>query len=161
MLPQLIQVTQIIHQATKHCLTCKNINSEETEDGSEVVLSANNGSSNHNQHWLLDYRLDGTFLIISNSKNRLVVTCEHDTTSPANIKLIMSRFNGKDSQLWRFDGRYIESVSFEGHVISCTSVSGPDLILCAKDPTSIKQLFIHKVSLLHYMKYKWSGLFCA
>lgn len=137
-------------------MTCKNINSEETEDGSEVVLSANNGSSNHNQHWLLDYRLDGTFLIISNSKNRLVVTCEHDTTSPANIKLIMSRFNGKDSQLWRFDGRYIESVSFEGHVISCTSVSGPDLILCAKDPTSKEQLFIHKVGLLHYMKYKWS-----
>ena len=136
-----------MHQVTGFVLTAptESSSTEEAKEGSEVTLSLINGLPHHTQHWWLDHKMDGTFVIISDSINRLVITC--DCSAGLATKLIMRRFTGEDSQLWRFDGSYIESVKFEGHVISCTSNSQWDLTLCAKGLSSISQFFRNEVSL--------------
>ena len=148
--PQLIDLSQIIHQSTtcSLVLTTKNISPEETEEGADVILHPICSSPQYNQHWFLDYKPDGTFLIVSNTNNRLLVTCENVVGAITNIKLIMSRFTGEDNQLWRFDGSYIESVKFEGHVFSFTPNTNNhcNLVLHVKEIDNGMQHFKHMVS---------------
>ena len=135
----------IIHEETGLCLTCKSSSGKEIEDNSEVILSAINNPPNDNQYWSINQRQDGTFTIFSKSKELFVITCEDDTSSLEKIKLIMEKCTtcSENGQLWRISAGYIESVKFEGHVISCSSES--DLVLSIKEMTNKQQLFKYEV----------------
>ena len=141
---QLLNVSQIIHLTTGRAVAT---HLEQTE-GSEVYLSPVSDLNTQMHHWLLDYRTDGTFLIVSTSRNGLVITCEEATCLQQSIRLVMRRFTGEDNQLWRFDGSCIESSKFEGCVISCTSTSEglSNLVLHLKEEGNEMQSFEHKVS---------------
>ena len=136
---QLINVSQIILQATGHLMTAKKISLEgTTEEDSEIFLSSNDDSCN--QCWIMDYRTNGTFLIVSETTNHLVLTCDGSLEC---MKLLMRRFTGDENQLWRFDGNYIESVKFEGYVIGGQS----NLALCVKEVGNKMQLYELMVSI--------------
>ena len=143
---QLINVSQILHRATGFLVTTKCISVEETEEGSEVFLCPFDDLTTHSQDWMLDYRIDGAFLIVSMSRNRLVITCDNATqncSSLENTKLVMRKFTGEDNQLWKCDEGYIESVKFEGYVISPSDQS--KLVLSVKEADNKKQLLQLKV----------------
>ena len=83
-------------------MTAKNISLEgttEEDSDSEIFLSSNDDSCN--QCWIMDYRTNGTFLIVSETTNHLVLTCDGSLEC---MKLLMRRFTGDENQLWRFDG---------------------------------------------------------
>ena len=132
-------MTHIFHQATGHAVsvTC-------FEEGSNVFLRPCDGLTTHGQSWMLDYRIDGAFLIVSTSTSRLVVTCDNPTSSLENTKLTMRRFTGEDNQLWRFE--------FEGYVISNPPNGQCSLVLCIKEVGNDNQSFDHKVRVLHNVK---------
>ena len=111
-----------------------------------VFLSPANDVSDCNQYWMLDYRIEGTFMIVSISQNHLVITCENVTSSIENMNLVMRRFTGENSQLWRFDGGYLEPVIFEGHAFTYTSDGQSKLVLAKKEDNEL-QLFQNKVRL--------------
>ena len=115
------------------------------KEGSDVILCPVDGITTGGYSWMLDYRIDGAFLIVSTSENHLVITCDIDTSSLENAKLTMRKFTGEDNQLWRFDGGYIESTMLEGYVISSHPNSQGSLVLRIKDDRSERQLFEHKV----------------
>ena len=140
-------MTYIFHQSTGHAVsvTC-------FEEGSDVFLSPCDGLTTHGQSWMLDYRLDGAFLIVSTSTSGLVVTCDNATSSLETAKLTMRRFTGEDNQLWRFDGGCIESVKFEGYVISSPPNGQGSLVLSIKEVGNDNQSFEHKVRVLHIVK---------
>ena len=140
-------MTHIFHQSTGHAVTVTCF-----EEGSDVFLSPCDGLTTHGQSWMLDYRIDGAFLIVSTSTSQFVVTCDNATSSLENTKLTMRRFTGEDNQLWRFDGGYIESVKFEGYVISSPPNGQGSLVLCIKEAGNDNQSFEHKVRVLHIVK---------
>ena len=125
------------------------------------VLSTDNGNSKlsiclHNslphsiqdQFWVLDYRLDGTFLIISDTKEKLVLSCHSSTSTPEESQLVMSQFNGDENELWSFDGGHVESVKFKDRVISLMPGSQTSLCLTTKSTTDSAQLFQPEVRIL-------------
>ena len=116
-----------------------------TEEGSDVILSHFDQSISHSCNWILDYRMDGAFLIFSTSANHLVITCDNAPSSLESTKLTMRIFTGEENQLWRFDGGCIESVKFEGCVISCPPNGQGSLVLCSKEAGNDNQSFKHKV----------------
>ena len=133
-------VSQIFLQATGSAMIVTSEN-----EGSDVILCPVDGITTDGYSWILDYRIDGAFLIVSTSENHLVITCDNDTSSLENTKLTMRKFIGEDNQLWRFDGGYIESTMLEGYVISSHPNSQGSLVLRIKDDHSETQLFEHKV----------------
>ena len=119
------------------------------------VLSTDNGNSKlsiclcnclphsiQDQFWVLDYRLDGKFLIISDTQEKLVLSC------PEESQLVMSQFNGDENELWSFDGGHVESVKFKDRVISLMPGSQTSLCLATKSTTDSAQLFQQEVRIL-------------
>lgn len=140
-----MQVSKIMQkEQTEFALSTKH-------DSSAVFMGSLPDST---QWWVLDYRLDGTFLIISDTKEQLVLSCDSTTSTPEQSQLIMSQFNCDESQLWRFDGDHIESVKFKDQVIS---VSQASLCLSTKSPNDTAQLFKHEVSIPTWLVL-WKGI---
>ena len=124
-------------------------------NSSEVFLGPNNVLPHATQFWILDYRPDGTVVIISDTKEKLVLSCDSikDTTSRSSKShFIISQFKGNDSQLWRFDGGHIESVKFKDQVISLMSGSQTSLCLTTKNGTNKVKLFKQEVSFLWHVR---------
>ena len=143
---QEIQVYQIVDQETGFVLSTNN-------NSSEVFLSPNNVLPHATQFWILDYRPDGTVVIISDTKEKLVLSCDSiKNTTSSKSHFIISQFKGDDSQLWRFDGGHIESVKFKDQVISLMSGSQTSLCLTTKNGTNKVQLFKQKVSFLWHVR---------
>ena len=143
---QEIQVYQIVDQETGFVLSTNN-------NSSEVFLSPNNVLPHATQFWILEYRPDGTVVIISDTKEKLVLSCDSiKNTTSSKSHFIISQFKGDDSQLWRFDGGHIESVKFKDQVISLMSGSQTSLCLTTKNGTNKVQLFKQEVSLLWHVR---------
>ena len=104
-----------MHKQTEFVLSTSN-------DSSEVFMCPRNGLPHNTQFWVLDYRLDGTFLIICDTQKRLVLSCGSTISTSTESQLIMDQFNGDESQLWRFDGGHIESVKFNNRVMKVMKV---------------------------------------
>eukprot|EP00731_Ephydatia_muelleri_P010383 Em0005g969a len=100
------------------------------------------GANDITHYWVLDYQLDGTFFIISYTKDKLTLSCDCTTSTPAegNRKLITSPLKGDESQRWGWDGDHIESVKFKGQVIS-PMPGNQTLCLSTKSATDKAQLF--------------------
>ena len=141
---QLIELTQIVDQETQCVL------SRISEHQEVVLLPASNSLQEINQLWLLDYRLDGTFLIVSNTSEQLVLSCDSNSS-----KVQINRFNGDQSQLWSFDGGYIESVKFKGQVITLMPNFDTQLCLSAKNSINSIQLFQLEVRTQYYHSYMY------
>ena len=137
---QVIQVSQIMHKDTGFVLSTNN-------DSSAVSMCPRNCLPHSTQHWVLDFRLDGTCLIISDTNEKLVLSCDSNTSTPAESQLILSQFNGDESQLWRFDGGHIESVKFKDQVISLMPGNQTSLCLSTKSASDKAQLFKQEVSI--------------
>ena len=139
---QVIQVSQIMHKDTGFVLSTNN-------DSSAVSMCPRHCLPHSTQFWLLDFRLDGTFLIISNTKEKLVLSCDSNTRKhkSAESRLILSQFIGDENQLWWYDGGHIESVGFKDQVISLMPGSQPSLCLSTISATDKAQLFKLEVSI--------------
>ena len=138
---QLIQVSYIVHKESNCVLSSKNNNSE-------VTMCPYNCALCSTHYWVLDYQLDGTFFIISYTKDKLTLSCDCTTSTPAegNRKLITSPLKGDESQRWGWDGDHIESVKFKGQVIS-PMPGNQTLCLSTKSATDKAQLFRQEVSI--------------
>eukprot|EP00731_Ephydatia_muelleri_P009872 Em0005g458a len=131
-----LQVTKIVHKNTGSVLSTDNGNSKLS-----ICLRNCLPHSIQDQFWVLDYRLDGTFLIISDTKEKLVLSCHSSTSTPEESQLVMSQFNGDENELWSFDGGHVESVKFKDRVISLMPGSQTSLCLTTKSTTDSAQLF--------------------
>ena len=80
-----------------------------------------------------------------------MLSCDSNTSTPNEPQLILSQFNGDESQLWRFDGGHIESVKFIDQVISLVPASQKELCLTTKGATDKAQLFKLEVSVYIYL----------
>ena len=140
---QILQVTKIVHKNTGSVLSTDNCNSKLS-----ICLCNCLPHSIQDQFWVLDYRLDGTFLIISDTKEKLVLSCHSSTSTPEESQLVMSQFNGDENELWSFDGGHVESVKFKDRVISLMPGSQTSLCLTTKSTTDSAQLFQPEVRIL-------------
>ena len=97
--------------------------------------------------WALDYQLDGTFFIISYPEQKFVLSCDSTTSTPEESILTMRELKGDESQLWSWDGDYIESAKFKDKVITVMPDS-KTLHLSNKGASDQAQLFKQEVSIL-------------
>ena len=137
---QVLQVTKIVHKNTGSVLS--------TDNGNSICLRNCLPHRIQDQFWVLDFRLDGTFLIISDTKETLVLSCHSNTSTPEESQLVMSQFNGDENELWSFDGGHVESVKFKDRVISLMPGSQTSLCLATKSTTDSAQLFQQEVRIL-------------
>lgn len=137
-----LYISHIVYQETDFVLS--------TDDGSSAVFMGSCICPPHStQLWVLDYQLDGNVLIISDTKGKLVLSCDYDTTTSPGSQLILSLFKGDESQLWRFDDGHIESVKWKDQIISLMPNQKSLPLSTKSSATNKAHLFKQDVSLVH------------